>query len=202
MAVTKTIGLLGGSFDPVHRAHIDLADTAWRALELDEVQLVPAADPWQRRPLCATGEQRLAMLDIAIRGRPHLRVNPIEIQRGGKTYTIDTLRQLPGTAAYYWILGADQLQNFCSWHAWREITGLVTLAVAQRPGSPLAVPQALLSELNTRGRSLIELPFEPTPISASQIRHRIAALESTEGLLDVAVAQYIEQNGLYRAPIV
>lgn len=201
MAVTKNIGLLGGSFDPVHLAHIDLAEVAWRTLRLDEVQLIPAADPWQRQPLCATSEQRLAMLHISICGRPHLHVNPIEIQRGGKTYTIDTLRQLPSAAAYYWILGADQLQNFCSWHAWREIISLVTLAVAQRPGSPLAAPQALLSELNRHGRRLIELPFEPTPVSASLIRSRIAALEPTEGLLDVAVAQYIEQNGLYRAPV-
>lgn len=201
MAVKKKIGLLGGSFDPVHLAHIALAETALHALELNEVQLVPASDPWQRRPLSATGEQRMAMLAIAIRGLPRLGVNPVEIQRGGKTYTIDTLRQLPGAAVYYWILGADQLENFCSWHEWREIIGLVTLAVAQRPGSPLAAPQALLSELNNQGRSLIELPFQPTPISATIIRHRIAASEATDGLLDVAVAQYIEQNGLYRAPV-
>jgi nicotinate-nucleotide adenylyltransferase len=201
MGIKKKIGLLGGSFDPVHLAHIALAESAWHTLELDEVQLVPAADPWQRRPLAATGEQRLAMLNIAIRDQPRMRVNPVEILRGGKTYTIDTLRQLPGAAVYYWILGADQVQNFCSWHAWREIIGLVTLAVAQRPGSPLAAPQALLSEINNQGRRLIELPFEPTPISASLIRRRIAASEGTDGLLDVAVAQYIEQNGLYRAPV-
>lgn len=201
MAIKK-IGLLGGSFDPVHLAHIALAETARQALGLESVQLIPAADPWQRRPLAATGEQRLAMLDIATRNYPHLHVNPVEIQRGGTTYTIDTLRQLPDGADYFWILGADQLRNFCSWQCWQEITSLLTLAVAQRPGSPLVAPQALTEHLAAQGGQLIELPFEPTAISATFIRERLAAGESTDKMLDTAVAQYIQQNGLYLAPVV
>ncbi len=199
MAIKRT-GLLGGSFDPVHLAHIALAETARQTLDLDDVQLIPAADPWQRDPLTGTGEQRLAMLGIAIRAYPHLRINPVEITRGGATYTIDTLRQLPGNTDYYWILGADQLRNFCSWHSWQEITGLVTLAVAQRPGARLVPPLDLTRHLEKLGRQLIELPFEPTAISATLIRQRLAAGESTDGMLDVAVAQYIRQNGLYPAP--
>lgn len=199
MAIKKA-GLLGGSFDPVHLAHIALAESARTALALDEVQLIPAADPWQRGTLMATGEQRLAMLKLATRAHPRLHVNPVEIQRGGPTYTIDTLRGLPADADYYWILGADQLSNFCSWQRWREIAGLVTLAVARRPGTHLAAPPLLADHLQALGRALIELPFVPRAISATLIRQRLAAREPTDGLLDVAVEQYIQQNGLYLAP--
>src|SRR5690606_30645895 len=115
-------------------------------------------------------------------------------------YTIDTLRQLPAGPAYYWILGADQLDNFCSWDSWQDILGLVHLAVARRPGAALQPPAALTEHLNTLGRTLHFLPFEPTDISATEIRQRLAAGEDTAQLLDVAVAQYIHQNGLYQSP--
>lgn len=200
MAVKK-IGLLGGSFDPVHLAHIALAETARQALGLESVQLIPAADPWQRPALKATSEQRLAMLEIATRHYPHLHVNPVEILRGGTTYTIDTVRQLPDGAEYFWILGADQLRNFCSWQYWQEITNLLTLAVAQRPGGPLTAPQALTEHLEAQGGQLIQLPFQPTTISATFIRERLATGESTDKMLDPAVAQYIQQNRLYLAPV-
>jgi len=199
MAVKK-IGLLGGSFDPVHTAHIALADAAHRSLALDEIQLIPTANPWQRGPLGATAQERIALLELAVAGRPYLRINPIEIDRGGKTYTIDTLKALPADADYYWILGADQLNNFCSWHCWPAIVERVHLAVAKRPGVPLAVPAALTRHLEALGRPLIELPFEPMPVSASAIRGRLARGQSIKGLVDARVGQYIEQHKLYQQP--
>lgn len=195
------IGLLGGSFDPVHRAHVTLASTALHALDLDRVEFIPAANPWQREPLAASGEDRVAMLHLALDQHPQLRVNPIEVQRGGKTYTIDTLHELPSGSDYYWILGADQLANFCTWHRWQDILSLVQLAVAQRIGSPLTPPQTLQEQLDKLGRGLIRLPFEPAQISSTDIRKRLARGEPTGQLLDVAVAQYIEKKGLYQAPI-
>lgn len=194
-------GLLGGSFDPVHLAHVALAHCAWQELKLDEVQLIPAADPWQREPLAADAQHRLAMLDLALSGQPHLRVNPIEINRGGKTYTVDTLRQLPSGPDYYWILGADQLANFCTWHRWEEIADLVRLGVAQRPGTALTVPLPLRDHLASQDRALIPLPFQPMPVSSTQIRKCLAAGQPTDGLLSVAVAQYIQKNGLYQPPV-
>ena len=199
MAIKKT-GLLGGSFDPVHLAHIALAKAACRALRLDEVDLIPAANPWQRKPLAATAAQRLAMLELAIAGENCLRINPIEIKRGGETRTIDTINSLPENIDYTWILGADQLANFCSWHCWQDIAARVKLAVAQRPGTPLAPPPPLMRHLAALNRTLIELPFEPVSISASAIRERLAQGLPTQGLLHVAVAQYIEQNKLYQTP--
>lgn len=194
----KRIGLLGGSFDPVHVAHIALAQNALRSLGLAQVQLIPAANPWQRAALHATGEQRRAMLELAIDGHPGLAVNPIEIERGGATYTIDTLRALPQDARYVWLLGADQLANFCTWRNWRDISRLVDLAVATRPGTPLSAPPELAQWLREQGRALEELPFPPMPVSASEIRRRLAQGESTDGLLDASVAAYIAAHKLYR----
>ena len=194
----KRIGLLGGSFDPVHVAHIALARSALQALGLAEVQLIPAANPWQRAALHATAQQRRDMLELAIHGHPGLAVNPIEIDRGGATYTIDTLRALPQDARYVWLLGADQLANFCTWRDWQDIARQVDLAVATRPGTALSAPPALAEHLRGRGRDLQELPFSPMPVSASQIRQRLAQGEPTEGLLDPAVTAYIAAHHLYR----
>jgi nicotinate-nucleotide adenylyltransferase len=193
------IGLLGGSFDPVHLAHIALAETAWRALGLARVEFIPAAEPWQRRALVASAAHRLAMLEIATRHHPHMTVNDLEIRRGGKTYTLDTLQQLPPGPEYYWILGADQLQNFCSWHAWQEIPRLARLAVAQRPGATLQAPDALQAQLDSLGRGLLILPFELQTISSTQVRERLAQGQSTSGLLDAEVADYIRRHSLYSA---
>ncbi|HEY9280305.1 MAG TPA: nicotinate (nicotinamide) nucleotide adenylyltransferase [Eoetvoesiella sp.] len=199
MAIKK-IGLLGGSFDPVHLAHIALADTACQELKLETVELIPAANPWQRKPLSASPQHRIAMLKLAIARKPNLRLNPVEIERGGKTYTIDTLKELPPGVQYYWILGADQLGNFCSWHYWEDIAARVHLVVAQRPGTDVAVPDPLQQHLTALNRPLIHLPFEPMPISASDIRHRLASGQVVDGLLDPAVAQYIQRNNLYQTP--
>ena len=102
------------------------------------------------------------MLALAIADQPGLAVNPIEIERGGATYTIDTLRALPGDARYVWLLGADQLANFCTWRAWDEIAERVDMAVAVRPGTPLAARRtgARLREL---GRGLQSCPSRPWP---------------------------------------
>jgi nicotinate-nucleotide adenylyltransferase len=195
----RRVGLLGGSFDPVHLAHTALARAACTHLGLDELQLIPAADPWQRPPLAAGARQRLEMLRLAVAGQAQLRVNPVEIERGGKTYTIDTLEGLPAGPEYYWILGGDQLRNFCSWHRWADIAARARLAVAQRPGSGSRAPRELDELLQALGRPIIELPFEPMAISASDIRRRLAAGQSTQGLLDAAVAQYIAVHRIYEA---
>jgi len=195
----RRIGLLGGSFDPVHVAHIKMAQTALRELDLDEVQLIPASDPWQRPPLAATTAQRLDMLTLAIAGLPGLSINSIELQRGGPTYTIDTLRALPGDAAYIWLMGADQLRNFCTWRDWQDIADRIDLAVAARPGSPVAAPPELQSRLAATGRTLHRLPFAETPICASDIRRRLADGESAAGLTPPATLAYIQAHRLYRS---
>ena len=126
------IGLFGGSFDPVHSAHLALARTALSSLKLHQVQLIPAGQPWQRAPLGASPGQRLDMLKLAVGNTPGLVINPIEIERNGPTYTIETLEALTVGPEYFWLLGSDQLVNFCTWNRWQEIVQRVTLVVAQR----------------------------------------------------------------------
>ena len=192
------IGLLGGSFDPVHNAHLSLAHAALNALKLDQVQLIPAGQPWQRAPLGASPEHRLEMLRLATRDTSAFKVNPIEIHRIGPTYTIETLQALDPAHEYFWILGADQLTNFCTWHQWSDIVERVHLAVAQRPSSTIVAPDALKQWLSTHQRKLLEIPFQPLDVSATAIRKRIAQKQSAQDLLPEVVEQYILEHGLYR----
>lgn len=193
----KRIGLLGGSFDPVHRTHIELAAHALDNLALDEVSLIPAAHPWQRAPLGASPKHRLAMLELAIQGRSNLTINPIELERSGPTYTLETLTQLPQGPEYFWIMGSDQLQNFCTWKNWQDILNYVHLAVAQRPGAQITPPAALQAELAQRQQRIFRLELPPVDISATAIRTRLKQQKSTNGLLDPKVQQYIKTHKLY-----
>ena len=192
------VGLLGGSFDPVHRAHLLLAQAALENLKLDQLQIIPAGQPWQRPALGATPEHRLNMLRLATKGLDKVEINPIEIQRTGPTYTIDTIEALERNHTYIWILGSDQLANFCSWRSWQDIAQRVQLAVAQRPGSILTPPLALSQWLQAQNRTLAVMPFEPLDISATAIRQRLALQQSASDLLPEVVEQYIHEHGLYR----
>lgn len=196
----RKVGLLGGSFDPVHRAHIALAEAAYTQLRLHEVQLIPAGEPWQRPTLNATPHQRLAMLELATADRPGLYINPVELDRPGKTYTVDTLEQLPADAEYYWILGGDQLANFCTWHRWQDVARLSRLVVAQRPDSAISTPAPLAELLETLGTPLIQLEFQPLDISGTEIRARLARGLPVNDVLDESVVLYIGQNQLYSPP--
>lgn len=191
------VALLGGSFDPVHNTHVNLALTALQHLNANEVHLIPAAQPWQRSALGASAEHRLAMLKLAVLGRQGLKVNPIEIERGGPTYTLDTLRALEPGPDYIWILGSDQLRNFCTWNGWQEILRYVTLAVAPRPGSTPVPASELLAFLKKTAKPLHYLPIEPSPISSSEIRERLQHGQDVHDFLPEAVWLYIQQHRLY-----
>ncbi len=193
----KKIGLLGGSFNPVHNAHLALAQTALNTLSLDEVQLIPAGNPWQKQALVVSGQQRLDMLGLAIANHPSMVINDIEITREGATYTIDTLKALPTNACYYWLLGTDQLANFCTWYKWEDILNHVILVVAQRSSHPFDVPRPLTEKLQQKGKKLITLSFEAMDISSTDIRQRLANHQDVSGLLPQPVLEYIRQHKLY-----
>lgn len=196
--VKQRIGLLGGSFDPVHMAHIALANAALHSLQLHQVQLLPASKPWQKGQLGTSAQHRIAMLELACVPYQHLTVNPIEIERGGTTYTYDTVSQLPSDKDYFWILGSDQLQNFTQWHNWQEILDHVTLAVAQRPGSASIPPPQLENFLRAQNKVLHYIDFAPTSISATLIRERLQQHQSVASMVPQPVAHYIEQHHLYQ----
>lgn len=197
MAVKPKIGLLGGSFDPVHNAHIELALAAIDSLGLSSLQLIPASQPWQKEGLLASSKQRLAMLKLASQGMSKIKVNPLEINRSGATYTIDTLELLPVNASYYWVMGSDQLENFCSWYRWQDIIKLVDIAVAKRPNSKLKAPAQLVNAL--AGKSILEIPFSPMAISATEIRARLQTGADCSAFLNQQVLSYIESNNIYQS---
>ncbi len=198
------LGLFGGSFDPVHTGHLVLADSCAGQTALDEVWFVPAA----RQPLKPSGPQasdalRLAMLRLALADRPRLEVSELEIERGGVSYTVDTLAevhaQLP-EAQLYFLMGADSLAEFLQWHRPKEICALATPLVVRRAGSPepdLDIFGRLVSAegLDTIRHSQVEMPT--VPISSSQIRQLIAGSGAWKDLLPPAVAKYIRAERLY-----
>ena len=196
--MTRSIGLFGGSFDPVHNAHLALARQARDELQLDELRWVPAGNPWQKTRPMTPAAQREALLRLAIDGEARFVIERCELRREGPSYTLDTVRELqaaePG-AQWFLVIGQDQCRNLHTWHGFEALLQRVTLAVAQRPG---AGPDA---EVDPRVRAAAQVPLAlpPMAVSASDIRARVAAGQDISALVPPAVALYIHQKGLYRA---
>jgi nicotinate-nucleotide adenylyltransferase len=216
------IGILGGSFDPVHTAHIAMADAFATALSLDEVRFLPAARPWQKHGLTASADQRLAMLAIALEGHRPVQgryvIDPREIERGGDTYTIDTLedlrREVGTDVPLVFLFGADQLVHLDTWRHWQRLWDYAHLAAVTRPGFdvtrlPAAVAEAWsthsgdASVLRTtpHGRSFL-LETLALDVSATDIRAALAdhaEHPDLDRLVPPAVLDYIRANHLYRS---
>ena len=188
------IGLLGGSFDPPHNGHLLAAGDAMDALRLDCVMLIPAAiQPLKAKAQASAPEHRLAMTRLLVDGEPGFEVNAIEIERGGLSYTVDTLStlasQLP-SSELFWLVGADVLRTFAKWRNPERIVELATLVVMRRTGEASDV-----SGLPGPPR-LIET--RRIDISSTEIRQRVREGKSIRGFVPDAVADYIASAGLYR----
>lgn len=221
------IGLLGGSFDPVHTAHLAMADAFATALCLDEVRFLPASRPWQKNGLSASGVDREAMLVAALaHHRPsHGRfvVDPRELVRGGATYTIDTLvdlrHELGLAMPVVFLFGADQLVHLDTWREWLHLWDYAHLAAVTRPGFDVAkLPSVVQQAWSSRagdadalrgapaGRSFL-LEGLALDVSATDIRASIAVdgVEDPQShtslgrLVPPAVLDYIQANHLYRS---
>jgi nicotinate-nucleotide adenylyltransferase len=196
----RRIGLLGGSFDPPHLAHLALGRLAMQQLALDELRWLPAGAPWQKAGAgLASGAHRAAMLHALLQGAPGQVIDSRELARSGPTYTIDTVRELqteqPG-ADWFFILGQDQYARFDTWRDWRELLQRLTLAVAARAGA-LPTPPAALAAVPHR---MLVLPLPRLDIAASAIRQQLAAGAPATGLVPLvgeAVAGYIDHHQPY-----
>lgn len=192
------VGVFGGSFDPVHQAHVALARSALGALHLDQVRWVPAGNPWQKTRAMTPAEDRLALVQAAIEGEPRFVLDRIEVDRSGPSYTLDTLRELQAAhAGVQWVLliGQDQYSGLHTWKDWQALLGLVELAVANRPGD-LRQPHPDVQRFPHR---MVPLPM--LDISSTDIRTRVAAGLDISHLVPPGVARYIETHGLYRSPV-
>ncbi len=206
----RRIGLLGGSFDPVHLTHRQLADAALAQLQLDELRWVVAGQPWQKARQLAPAADRAAMVALAIADEPRYRLETCELNRTGPSYTLDTVTELQSRWAkasggrgcqWFLILGQDQYANFPTWHGWPQLLGLVTLAVTARNGQAVVTPHDLAA-VPHRLETLL-MPASPT--SATAIRARLSAGESAAALagsmLAEPVAAYIDSHRLYHPPL-
>lgn len=208
----KPIGILGGTFDPIHFGHLRMALELYQALDLAEVRLIPCFQPVHRKLPVASPDQRLAMVIKAIEHEPALKVDKCEINREGPSYTIDTLKTLHKnipTTPLCIIMGIDALLGFPSWHKWEEILKLAHLVVAHRPQYQLphtGVIADLLKERLTHnpadlhqvaaGNILLH-PVTALEISATDIRKQIALGQNPRYLLPDSVYDYIKQHGTY-----
>lgn len=196
--ISQKIGLLGGSFDPVHNAHLALARAAYEQLNLSSVRLIPAGHAWQKQRSLTPAKHRLAMLKLALEFLgPWAEIDEIETQRSGPTYTMDTLaalEQIHGKQNWFWIMGTDQLANFCSWHRWEELTKRLTLAVAIRAKTPWQIPSSLAA-LKPR---IKKISMPTSEVSATEIRNRILQQQPISELVPEPIAQYIANHQLYQ----
>ncbi len=209
----KAIGILGGTFDPVHNGHLRLALEALQRLALSEVRLIPLSIPHHRRPPQASAEFRKAMLDAAVAGESALVVDDRELRRAGVSYTVDTLESLRAElsdASLALLLGADAFALLEDWHDWRRLIELAHIVVIARPGeaprlSPTLqswVEQRLAEEPSavreTAAGSIYHLHPPYLDISSSRIRKAIASGEQVRYLLPDATHALIRQHGLYQ----
>jgi nicotinate-nucleotide adenylyltransferase len=202
------IGYLGGSFDPIHTAHLVIAESCLDLAGLDLIRFVVAASPPHKldRRLAAE-EHRLAMTRIAVKGNPRLEVDDREMHRTGPSWTIDTIREVLAEMApedrVAWIIGADSLPELSSWKDIQDLLDLVDFITAVRPGYDVepalrGLTDHIAPERVQRLREgVIAMPR--LEISSTDIRERVAAGRSIRYLVPDAVAAYIDEQGLYRA---
>lgn len=207
----RRIGLFGGTFDPVHRAHVAVARAALAQLDLTALWWVPAGDPWQKRAVrrVTPAVHRAAMLELVLAGEPRQRVERCELERAGPSYTIDTVERLtaqhPGTQ-WVLVMGADQWCNLPTWHRWQDLVRLVELAVAPRAALPSQRPEATEPMvLEGVPHRMLQMPL--LDVSSTALRHppRDHPAHMPGGGHDApshdvpeVVARYIATHGLYR----
>lgn len=212
--MSKGIAVFGGTFDPIHIGHLQSALEVRQALDLSAVRLIPAFVPPHREQPGCSAEHRLAMVRLAIRSSRHLVVDEREIERGGPSYTLDTLtsiREEIGDEPLIAVMGIDSFLTLPAWHRWRELTERGHILVLDRPGWCWELEEPLASFVAARlAEDLAPLRREPCgaiarlqttqlEISATRIRALIGSGGSAGYLLPECVGGYIEEHGIYRS---
>ena len=218
MSSSAPIGVLGGTFDPIHYGHLRLAEELAGTLKLDEVRFIPSGTPPHRGAPQVGAEHRLEMVRLAAAGNARFKVDERESRRAGPGYTFDTLSELRAEAGsarpLALLVGADAFLEFATWHRWHELFGLAHVVVAHRPGFPVErwserMPQPLAREYSARlmqqplsihlapAGGIAVVAFTALDISATAIRDMLRAAASPRYLLPGAVLDYIQSHRLY-----
>jgi nicotinate-nucleotide adenylyltransferase len=192
----QRIGVMGGTFDPIHHGHLVAASEVAASFELDQVVFVPTGAPWQKSDRdVSPAEDRYLMTVIATASDPRFSVSRVDVDRAGPTYTLDTLRDLraayPDAGELYFITGADALAQLLTWRDVDALFALAHFVGVTRPGHTLADPGLPRGEV-----SLIEVPA--LAISSTDVRERVASGRPIDYLVPEGVARYVSKRGLYR----
>lgn len=194
------LGIMGGTFDPIHRGHLFIARSAMREARLDRVLFLPDGDPPHKLP-GTPGADRLAMVKLAIDNQEGFEASDMELRRQGTTYTVDTLEQLRAQAPdreLFFIVGSDTLKQFPTWKTAWKVATLCRMIIALRPGDSPEETRWLQRKLFADYGLETVLLSEPGPdISSTQVREQLRAGQSTNVLVPVPVADYIRANNLY-----
>lgn len=197
--ITKRVGVFGGTFDPVHNGHLEVASAVQEDLELDQVLFVVTSDQWLREnsPV-APAIDRLRMVELAVSGIPGFSSSDIDIKREGSTYTVDTLNdlrdELDDSAEMFLIVGADSALSMDRWRDGNLIPALATIVAVGRPGQDLQMG-SLADSHPVIGAEYLEGPM--IDISATRVRGFISNKRSVVDLVPTSVAEFIEKQGLY-----
>jgi nicotinate-nucleotide adenylyltransferase len=195
-------GILGGTFDPIHKGHLAVAEEVRLRLNLDEVLFIPVGRPWRKAssPILPA-RHRVEMVRLAITDRPSFRVSTIEVEREGPSYTVDTLEEihlgLGGTDEIFFIVGWDSLTELPNWRRPERIIRLCQLVAVPRPGYFPPDLKSLEDSVPDIRERVILLNGPEVDVSASQIRQRVASGLPISGLVPEAVEKYIREHGLY-----
>ncbi len=199
----RRVGVLGGTFDPVHNGHLSIANALRTALDLERVVWVPAGRPPHKTGQIVSGDRdRLAMLELALAGSAVDQIDTIDIERSGPSYTADTLEILAqrfAPAGLFFLMGEDSLRDLPTWHDPERLLRAAELAVAARPGVDVDLESVARQVPTVRGRVHL-VPTEEIAISSSGIRRRVRENQSIHGLVPAAVEAYIQDHGLYTQP--
>ncbi len=197
----QRIGVLGGTFDPPHLAHLVLAAAARAALGLDRVLFVPAGQPWRKADRAVTpAPARLRMVEAAVAGLPWAAVHRIEVDQAGPSYSAETLAALSAAEPGEWwfILGTDALADLPNWHEPARLLEVARLALVRRPDGGPDIPSATLAAFPGIEARIDAVPAPALAISSTDLRARIRAGRPTRHLLPEPVRAVIEELGLYR----
>lgn len=199
----KKIGIMGGTFNPIHFGHLFLAENAYEQLGLDKVWFIPSKNPpHKRKPEDITEQQRIDMIQLAIQENPHFELSTLELEREGITYTADTmkiLREQNPDIAYYFIIGADSLFLMDQWYQPQVIFDNCAIAAANRDNADQSALEKQVQLLKKQFNANIILIDMPTmQVSSCNIRERVAERKSIRYYLPGSVREYIESKHLYR----
>jgi nicotinate-nucleotide adenylyltransferase len=197
--MSRRIGVMGGTFDPIHLGHLVAAEEARWQFDLDQVVFVPAGRPWQKPVGVTPAEDRYLMTVLATASNPAFTVSRLEIDQPGPTYTVDTLRRLqaeqPDGTCLYFIIGADAVLQLLTWKEPDQVLAQAEFIAATRPGYDL---DRLVRQVPGAGGRVHRMEIPALAISASDIRARVARGASIRYLVPDGVARYIDEHGLYR----